>query len=64
MFDNLAEKTEAEAKSEEGTVTFLSINRYERKKNIALAIEAFRHLLENHKRQLRQHLIQRLTSEC
>jgi len=51
MFDNLAEKTEAEAKSEEGTVTFLSINRYERKKNIALAIEAFRHLLENHKRQ-------------
>lgn len=49
MFDNLA--TEVEKRSVNEPITFLSINRYERKKNIALAIDAFTHLLKHKQKQ-------------
>ena len=48
MFDNLATKSDKSSTSNQDSSTiFLSINRYERKKNIALAIQAFEHLLKN-----------------
>ena len=46
MFDNLATKSDKDNTSNNNSTIFLSINRYERKKNIALAIEAFEHLLK------------------
>jgi len=49
MFDNLA--TEVESEYVDESITFLSINRYERKKNIALAINAFHHLLKHEQKQ-------------
>ena len=45
MFDNLATKSDKGSTSNNNSTIFLSINRYERKKNIALAIQAFEHLL-------------------
>ena len=46
MFDNLATKSDKDNTSNNNSTIFLSINRYERKKNIALAIEAFEQLLK------------------
>ena len=46
MFDNLATKSDKDNTSNNNSIIFLSINRYERKKNIALAIQAFEHLLK------------------
>jgi len=46
MFDNLATKSDKDSTSNDNSTIFLSINRYERKKNIALAIQAFEHLLK------------------
>ena len=47
-FDDMATKVELENK-DTAAVTFLSINRYERKKNIELAIKAFERLLQRNK---------------
>lgn len=43
MFDRLANQSDDE---KDGCFTFLSINRYERKKNIRLALEAFANLMQ------------------
>ena len=52
-FDTYAEVVDAEPFPE---FTFLSINRYERKKNLPLAIKAFGETLKQDKGSLRSHL--------